>query len=135
MRERLAAIRPPSSRGTRALRPEGPWWPPRFPASGAGLVELLADDIVLWSDGGGKVRAARRPIAGRGAVARFLLGLARKWAGQGTVQPAEVNGQAGFLLEADGQRIGVLVLDIAGDLIRAVCIVVNPDKLTGIGLR
>jgi RNA polymerase sigma-70 factor (ECF subfamily) len=98
-----------------------------------GLVELLADDIVLWSDGGGKVRAARRPIAGRDAMARLLLGLARKWAGQATVQPAEVNGQAGFLVEADGQRIGVLVLDIAGDLIRAVRIVVNPDKLTGIG--
>src|SRR5213592_576220 len=38
------------------------------------LVDLLADDIVLWSDGGGKVRAAHRPISGREAVARFVLG-------------------------------------------------------------
>jgi RNA polymerase sigma-70 factor (ECF subfamily) len=97
-----------------------------------GLVGLLADDIVLWSDGGGKVTAARKPIAGRDAVARFLLGLYKKWAGQFASRPAEVNGQPGFLLEAGGQRIGVLVLDVEGGLIGAVRIVVNPDKLTGV---
>jgi RNA polymerase sigma-70 factor (ECF subfamily) len=90
---------------------------------------------VLWSDGGGKVRAARKPINGRNDVARLILGLMKKWGGQLTATPAEVNGQAGFLLEDSTQRIGVLVLDIAGRLIQGVRIVVNPEKLTGIAPR
>lgn len=65
-------------------------------------------------------------------MARFLLGLAKKWSGRLTATPAEVNGQAGLLLEAGGQRIRVVVLDIAGDRFEAVRIVVNPDKLMGV---
>ena len=97
-----------------------------------GLLGLLADDIVLWSDGGGKVRAARKPIDGRDDVARFLLGVTRKWGGALTATPAEVNGQAGLLLDVDGQRVGVIVLDITGSVIQGIRIVVNPEKLTGI---
>jgi RNA polymerase sigma-70 factor (ECF subfamily) len=97
-----------------------------------GLTDLLADDIMLWSDGGGKVRAARKPIAGREAVARFLLAIARKWFGGLTTYPAEVNGQPGFLVDGDGHRIGVVVFDVAGGQIHAIRIVVNPDKLEGV---
>jgi RNA polymerase sigma-70 factor (ECF subfamily) len=99
------------------------------------LLDLLSDDIVLWSDGGGKVRAARNPVVGVANVARLLLGLVRRNPGL-LATPAEINGQSGLLLTVDGTRIGALVLDITDDAdgpITGIRIVVNPDKLAGIG--
>lgn len=97
-----------------------------------GLVALLAEDITLWSDGGGKVLAARKPVRGADKVARFLLGLVAKAPGVLTVRQTEVNGQPGFITALDGQLANVLTLDIAGDRIRGIHIVVNPDKLRGV---
>ncbi|MGH2690390.1 MAG: RNA polymerase sigma factor SigJ, partial [Actinomycetota bacterium] len=55
------------------------------------LLDLLSDDIVLWSDGGGKVRAARNPVLGAANVARLLLGLVRRNAGLLSATPGEIN--------------------------------------------
>ncbi|GLZ49376.1 RNA polymerase sigma24 factor [Actinomycetospora sp. NBRC 106375] len=95
----------------------------------AGLEAMLAADVTVWSDGGGKVSAARRPIRGRDDVARFLLGVLgpRNWRGRDTA--AEINGAPALLGYVDDELVGVLVLDAEGDAIRTVRFQRNPDKL------
>jgi RNA polymerase sigma-70 factor (ECF subfamily) len=92
------------------------------------LTQLLAKDVVVYTDGGGKVVAATRPIHGSDRVARFLLGIAR----QGKdldVRLAEINGQPGYLVTEGGHLDNVVVLDIADGLVKAIRVVRNPDKL------
>jgi RNA polymerase sigma factor (sigma-70 family) len=100
------------------------------------LEALLAQDVVLHGDGGGKVRALARSLHGRSRVARTLLA----WAHQGlrlsgaVLHQVKVNGQPGaLLLDGTGKLIGVMALDIAGGQIQAVSAIVNPDKLRHIG--
>ena len=96
------------------------------------LVTLLAEDAVAYTDGGGKVRAAPRPIAGREKVARFLIVTAKRGAAETpfAIRPAAVNGRPGrVLVGEDGTVHGVLALDVADDGIRAVHLIANPDKL------
>ena len=101
-----------------------------------GLEALLAHDVVLTGDGGGKVPALARSLHGRERVARTLLsGLRKITSIPGvTLRPVEVNGGPGALF-LDGQErvIGVLALDIAGDQITGVSSIVNPDKLAHLG--
>ena len=78
-----------------------------------GLLSLLADDAVLWADGGGRVRAALNPIHGRANVARFLVGAARKAPPGFVPRFAQINGQPGLVGYVDGQPFMVLALDIA----------------------
>ena len=93
------------------------------------LVSLLADDVTVWSDGGGKATAARRPIHGKEKVARFFLGVAGK-AGPGLVaRTASVNGGPGVVVYADRRPAMVLALGVEEGRIRAVRAVLNPDKL------
>lgn len=92
-----------------------------------GLISLLTTDVVLMSDGGGKVQAARNPIYGIDAVARFLVGIAKKAPPE--IRQAEVNGQAAVIAYVDKKPYLVLALDIAEDKIRSIEIVLNPDKL------
>lgn len=95
-----------------------------------GLMSILAEDVSVTSDGGGKVTAARKPIHGADRVARFLTGLVNKAGTERiSVRPTEVNGQPGFITYLDGHLINVVALDIADDRIRDIYIVVNPDKL------
>ncbi len=96
------------------------------------LETLLAHDIVLRGDGGGKAPAIARSIVGRSRVARTMVAWVRqRLKVSGTaVRPVEVNGQPGaFLIDGDGKLIGVLALDIAGQQVRSVMGIVNPDKL------
>jgi RNA polymerase sigma-70 factor (ECF subfamily) len=96
------------------------------------LLELLADDVTLWSDGGGKARAALNPIHGSDKVARFFLGVLRKAPPTLAVQPATINGQPGIISYADGNPLNVLTLDVADGRIKAVRIVANPEKLRSV---
>ena len=95
------------------------------------LLALLAPDAAVISDGGGKVPAARNVIRGADRVARLLLGLARKQALRHEI--ALINGAPGVVRRRAGQVHSTI--SIAGDagLIRAVYIVLNPDKLRRIG--
>jgi len=95
----------------------------------AGLESLLADDVTVWSDGGGKVSAARRPVHGRYAVVRFLAGILgpARWRGSGAA--AEVNGTPALLGFVHGEFVGVVAVDVEGDRIRGVRFLRNPDKL------
>jgi RNA polymerase sigma-70 factor (TIGR02957 family) len=102
-----------------------------------GLEQLLADDVVLTGDGGGKVPALARSLHGRNRVARMLL----RWVQIAsrlpdlTLRPAEVNGGPGVLVQDGQQRlIGVWSLEIAGSEIRGISSVVNPEKLAHLGL-
>jgi RNA polymerase sigma-70 factor (ECF subfamily) len=99
------------------------------------LLELLAPDVVMVGDGGGKGRASREPTHGAERVARFLLGLFRRAHKEGTYGvPALVNGQPGAVAyDAEGRVASVFALDIADGLVQAVRSVVNPDKLQHLG--
>jgi RNA polymerase sigma-70 factor, ECF subfamily len=95
-----------------------------------GLMSLLAEDVSLFSDGGGQVTSARKPIHGADHVARFLTGLVNKVGPcHLTVRPTRVNGQPGFITYLYGRLQNVVALDMADDRIRGIYIVVNPDKL------
>lgn len=97
-----------------------------------GLLTVLADDVVLNSDGGGKVRAALKPIYGAAKVARGLLGLMRKIPPGVTSQLALVNGQLGSISYLDGAPYAVLAFSLVSDYIQEIDLIVNPDKLRGI---
>jgi RNA polymerase sigma-70 factor (TIGR02957 family) len=102
----------------------------------AGLEELLAHDVVLHGDGGGKAPSIKRPIHGRAKVARTLIAGLRAGARFGgfSLRRETVNGQPGAVLfDREGRLAGVMVLDVAAGQIRAVSSIVNPDKLGHLG--
>jgi hypothetical protein len=78
------------------------------------LLEMLSEDITLYSDGGGKARAALRPIHGVDNVARFLFGIVRKAPPRLVVRQTRINGQPGILgYYADGRPQSVTTLEVA----------------------
>jgi RNA polymerase sigma-70 factor (ECF subfamily) len=100
------------------------------------LESLLADDVELHGDGGGRVPALARPLHGRRRVASALsawmklVGRAEGIAGE----PVEVNGQPGAVFrDADGAVLGVWTLGIADGRVQSIRSVVNPDKLAHLG--
>jgi RNA polymerase sigma-70 factor (TIGR02957 family) len=102
----------------------------------AALEELLAADVELHGDGGGKAPALARPIHGRDRAVRTLGAWGRVAARVGdiTLKPAIVNGRPGAIgLTADGQVINAMELEIADGRIQVVRGVVNPDKLAHLG--
>ena len=92
------------------------------------LVAVLDPDVTSVTDGGGKVRAALRPVAGADNVARFILGVLRKQPDL-TIDEEEVNGEPGFVVRAGEQVVGTVSLGVADGRIRNVWMVMNPDKL------
>jgi RNA polymerase sigma factor (sigma-70 family) len=112
----------------------------RFFAAAAGgdieaLMAMLAPDVVLIGDGGGKAQTLATPPAGSPAVARFFAGLFRRFDRIGvTLRPARVNGRPGAVFHDAADRIvAVMSLDITDGRIRAARSVVNPDKLRHLG--
>ena len=102
----------------------------------AGLEELLADDVVLHGDGGGKAPALARAVHGRARVASTLMAWLRAGARFGgfTARREEVNGQPGALFfDREGRLISVMILDVAEGQIQGVSSIVNPDKLRHLG--
>jgi RNA polymerase sigma-70 factor (ECF subfamily) len=95
-----------------------------------GLLGLLADDVVVWTDGGGKVRAAMRPVTGSQRSSRFLLNVARKQ--DGLPQETTLNGQPAMVFIDQGRVVAALSLDILEARIVGVRVVSNPDKLAGL---
>jgi RNA polymerase sigma-70 factor, ECF subfamily len=95
------------------------------------LVAVLDPEVVLRSDGGGRVTAARHPLHGAKRVARALLGFARTVPADSRGALVEVNGTAGLLVEGGGER-SVLAFTVDGGRITAIDIVRNPDKLAGV---
>jgi RNA polymerase sigma-70 factor (ECF subfamily) len=102
----------------------------------AGLEALLAHDVELTGDGGGKAPAIARSLRGRARVTHTLInywGRIARVPGV-SLRPVEVNGGPGALyLDAQQRLIAVLALDIAGGQITSISAIANPDKLTRLG--
>jgi RNA polymerase sigma-70 factor, ECF subfamily len=99
-----------------------------------GLMSLLAEGVTVWSDGGGKVSTARRPVQGRAKVARLIIGIMAHAPQGTTVEVVEANGLPALLTRVNGQIFSLLTLEVDGNFIRAVRNVANPDKLAHLNL-
>ena len=94
------------------------------------LLEMLSEDIILYSDGGGKVRAALNLIYGADKVARFIFGVLGKAPPGFVFRHAWINSRPGVIgYYADGQPQSVATFDVAENRIRAIRLMVNPEKL------
>jgi RNA polymerase sigma-70 factor, ECF subfamily len=100
-----------------------------------GLRELLAADVQVFGDGGGKAPQWMRVVAGIDNVSRMFAGLGQRFGGVGVwVERREVNGQPGAVVrDAAGQVINVLSLDVLDGQIQTIRSVINPDKLHHLG--
>ncbi len=98
------------------------------------LMNLLAEDVSFWGDGGGKVKgAATRPINGRAAVARFFLQTGnvfrRSLPEDAWVELAEINLQPALVIRSHERAISVLTIEVENGYIQTIRVVANPDKL------
>jgi RNA polymerase sigma-70 factor (ECF subfamily) len=100
-----------------------------------GVRELLAADVQMVGDGGGKAPALARSVIGADNVARVLASIFPVLARiDARVEPREVNGQPGAILrDRDGKVVSTLTLDVLGGRIQTIRSVVNPDKLGHVG--
>jgi RNA polymerase sigma-70 factor (ECF subfamily) len=93
---------------------------------------LLTENVVAYSDGGGKAPSPINAIAGRDRVSRFLAGVAKKGAAGLQVEVADVNGQAGLVLSSGIRPVSIVTVEVdEHDCIQGIFIVNNPDKLPG----
>ena len=99
------------------------------------LAEMLAADVVVYGDGGGKGPSWPRPIVGRERVSRLFAGLGGDMKEVGVrMELHEVNGQPGALvLDPDDRIVNVFSLDIADGVVQTIRSVINPDKLGHLG--
>jgi RNA polymerase sigma-70 factor (ECF subfamily) len=145
-RQRIAAGAPVSDGApSPARRAEGEELARRFFEAAAGgdmdaLLGMLAPDVVLHADGGGKTQAIGKPLAGRQRVVRMLVSLLRRARSLGaSLRLAWVNGQPGAVLyDAEGRVVSVIELDIVPNghgagVVQTMHAVVNPDKLGHLG--
>ena len=101
------------------------------------LMNLLAEDVTFWADGGGKVKGvATRQLSGRDTVIRFILDNSPIFrntlpADLGS-EFAEVNGQQALIARSGGKALAVLTIDVESEQIKAIRFVANPDKLAHI---
>jgi RNA polymerase sigma-70 factor (ECF subfamily) len=144
----------------RALRPRGATAPPARPgeidakhaqllsafaaATQSGdlnaLTQLLASDVRIVTDGGGKVRAALEVVEGADRAARFLVDVTRKradawWREDFRPRFAMINGLPGIIVEGSEGAVQTAAFEIEGDVIRALYVVRNPDKLRHLAAR
>jgi RNA polymerase sigma-70 factor (ECF subfamily) len=95
------------------------------------LSRMFAEDVTSWTDGGGVVRQARRPILGPRKVAAFWAGLFRRY-GAGPVTVVEVNGHVGVRVDI-GRQHQLLTIGVRAGRIHQIFSVLNPTKLVGLG--
>jgi len=135
---RLAAERPRLSGTTASRRAVAERFARAFSSGdGAELTEILTKDVGMWSDGGGKASAARRPLLGRVEVLNFLIGLHRTGqttglAKQATLNIEDVNSEPALVLRIGGHLESIFVVSVDGDRISGIRVVRNPDKLARI---
>ncbi|HEX2904897.1 MAG TPA: RNA polymerase sigma factor SigJ [Jatrophihabitans sp.] len=101
-------------------------------AAGGRLAELIAvldPAVVLTSDGGGQVSAARRPIHGADRVARFVLGIAAKYGDRQQVRPVLVNGAWGLAVSEEGRLTNVMAISVRAGRIARIDLIRAPGKL------
>ena len=97
------------------------------------LLRLLSEDVILYSDGGGKTRAPLNPIYGADNVARFLSGIMSKIPPDFTVRKTRVNGRPGYVSYlGDGNPQSVVTFDVLDGRVRTIRLLVNPEKLANV---
>jgi RNA polymerase sigma-70 factor (ECF subfamily) len=100
------------------------------------LEQLLAEDAVSYTDGGGVVhRTARRPILGRETLVRFLRGVSEWFWDDVEVRAIEANGRESALLLREGKVFAVLTVTVAAATISQIIWVMNPAKLAGVRIE
>jgi len=100
----------------------------------ARLVALLADDVVLHGDGGGKALATKKPVTGRALVAQFIVAVTRTVPSEVLFEETELNGAPGFVLRSGDRAILAILIDTDGECIHSIFAIANPDKLRSLGL-
>jgi RNA polymerase sigma-70 factor, ECF subfamily len=95
----------------------------------AKLVSLLAEDVALHGDGGGKVIANKKPVIGRDAVAQFVIATTRTVPSVASLDEIELNGAPGLVLRTAGRPLVAILIETDGEHIHSVFAVANPDKL------
>jgi RNA polymerase sigma-70 factor (TIGR02957 family) len=132
---RLAEARPSLSGTPQTRRAVAERFARAFASGDASvLTTLLTSDVGMWSDGGGKVSAARRPLVGRDEVLQFLIGVRRTAENTGVSREAslaieDVNSEPALVLRVGRRLESVFVLSIEDETISAIRVVRNPDKL------
>lgn len=100
-----------------------------------GLITLMAEDVTFWSDGGGRVVAAQKPLYGCLKVARFLVSIRRSQLTPELVpRVVEINGQLGIINIVDKKPHSIFSFDFTGESIQSIFAVVNPVKLKSVKL-
>ena len=99
------------------------------------LMGVLDPEVVLVSDGGGVVSAARKPVLGPDRVARFLLGVMAKGGPDGRIAQVNVNGAPGFAVYRGGDLVTIVSVTVASDRVTRIDMVRAPDKLRATGWR
>jgi RNA polymerase sigma-70 factor (ECF subfamily) len=137
-KQRLTSERPRLT-GTPASRRAAAERFARAFASGDGseLTSMLRNDVSMWTDGGGKATAARRPLAGRDEVVNFLVGLYRTAQTTGRLPDVswaieEVNSEPALVVRLDQHLESIFVVSIDNDVISEIRVIRNPDKLARI---
>lgn len=108
-------------------------------AAGAGdlaaLEGLLAEDAVLWSDGGAARRAARRPVRGRDRVARFVANVTQRMPVDGSIEFVHLNGEPAVIVRTPEGPYLTMAVELADGAISAIHVVNNPEKLRHLAER
>ncbi|MEU6411600.1 RNA polymerase sigma-70 factor [Microbispora sp. NPDC046933] len=94
------------------------------------LLDILAPDVVVLSDGGGLKRAVARPVVGAGKVARLLTAGLSRFGAEVSAEPVQVNGHPGLIMRINGEIDGVVAMRIEDGLVAGIYFVRNPDKLS-----
>ena len=137
-KERLTADRPRLSGTDESRRAVAERFARAFSAGdGSELAQILTQDVGMWSDGGGKASAARRPLLGRDEVLNFLVGLHRTGQTSGQLQNVslkleDINGEPALILRLGQHLEAIFVLSVAEDVISNIRVIRNPDKLAHI---
>ncbi len=96
----------------------------------ATLAGVLAEDVVYYSDAGGKAPAALRPIVGRDKVVRLIKGLAATGAATiREVRPVQINGVPGFVIKRTSGEVNAIAFDFRDGRIASIYLMLNPEKL------
>ena len=99
------------------------------------LAKLFAPDAIAYTDGGGRVRAALNPIFGAEKIARFVIGLARKYSARAAPRwkITEINGNPAMVVGFEGEPPSVVSPECDGQRVTALYVLRNPEKLFRIG--
>jgi RNA polymerase sigma-70 factor (ECF subfamily) len=98
------------------------------------LLALLTEDATIYSDGGGRVSAAGKPVRGAQQVSKFLVGIQPRLPADTVLRFVQINGRPGVLMSSGGELYNAACFDIEGERVRNIYIVRNPDKLRHVGV-